>query len=255
MTRHRSLVRTPRQQEVRTRRSSHYHSPPRLSSVTNPVAAHCVITSANDRAVSDSTGTSDDLPPPRRRKQVGRGLNESTQQRLLKDIEVNGGLQVFSLADLVKEKPDDYGGVLVDGSQDKELHRQVQNCVKEWKRLTDARYLLLLNHYGVRAVSLQSSFFIPDPPIVAAPLVPLISTPSILPTPPIIDPSSAIDQVSTLPSIATPNFASPPRSNRHSAMMNSNTALVVRTAPGTSNDEVEGKFSRVSPFVVLSHAH
>ena len=97
MTRHRSLVRTPRQQEVRTRRSSHYHSPPRLSSVTNPVAAHCAITSATNRAVSDSTGTSDDLPPPRRRKQVGRGLNESTQQRLLKDIEVNGGLQVFSL--------------------------------------------------------------------------------------------------------------------------------------------------------------
>jgi len=240
MTRHRSLVSTPRQQEVRTRRSSHYHSPPRLSSVTNPVAAHCAITSATNRAVSDSTGTSDDLPPPRRRKQVGRGLNESTQQRLLKDIKVNGGLQVFSLANLVKEKPDDYGGVLVDGSQDKELHRQVQNCVKEWKKLTDARYLLLLNHYGVRAVSLQSSFFIPDqqPIGVAAPLMPLIS---ILPQPPIIESSSAIDQVSTLPSIATPTFTSPPRSNRYSAM-NSNTALVVRKAPGASNDEVEGTF-------------
>jgi hypothetical protein len=239
MTRHRSLVRTPRQQEARTRRSSLYHSPPQLT-VTNPVATNSVINSANDRAIAESTGTSDNLPPSRRRKQLARGLNEYTQQKLLQDIEVNGGLQVFSLARLVKEKPDNYGGILVDGTQDKDLLRQVQNCVKEWKKLTEARYLLLLNHYGVRAVSLQSSSFIPDQPIVAAPLVPLIYTPSILPIPPTIEPSSAINQVPTSPPITTPTFTSPPRSRRHPTSMNSSSALVVRPVPGTHHDEVEG---------------
>jgi hypothetical protein len=241
MTRHRPLVRTPRQQEVRTRRSSLYHSPPQRSSVANPVASNRVITSEDNRAAAESSGTSEDLPPRARTQQLARGLNEATQRKLLEDIEKNGGLQIFSLARLVKEKPDTYGGKRVNGSQDTALKRQVQNCVKEWKRLEEAQYLLLLNHYGVRAVSLQSSFYIPDQPVGAASPVPLISNPEPIPaTPPIIEPSS-IDQVSTLPSITTTNFISPPaRVSRSATTMNYSSALVVRPAPGNHNDEVEG---------------
>ena len=233
MTRHhQSLKRTPCQQTVRTR-SSLYHTPPQRSPVANSVAPSC--------PSDDETTTAEERRPRTRRSQ---GLKEHLQKQLLKDIEDNGGLRVFSLARLVNEKSDTYGEV------DSTLRRQVQNCVDRWKRQTDSEYLLLLNYFGVRAASLQSSFYprysestavevIPDTrrlnPTLSVPIQPsshqqIRSSLSQFPPP---------HQINAPLSYATQTFTSPSRSSRYSNM--NNNALVLRSTSGM-NDGFEGMY-------------
>lgn len=237
MTRHhRSLTRTPRQQAVRTR-SSLYHTPPQRSPLANSVAP----SNSDD---NETTAATEERRPQIRRNQ---GLKEHLQKQLLKDIEDNGGLRVFSLARLVNEKSDTYGGV------DSTLRRQVQNCVDRWKRQTDSEYLLLLNYFGVRAASLQSSFYPSHSESSIVAVIPETDTR--------IEASSSLSFQSSsrernrstssqVPrsqqinepqsSFPTQTFISPSRYSRHSNM-NTN-ALALRPMAGI-NDGFEGKFA------------
>ena len=239
MTRHhRSLTRTPRQQRVRSR-SSLYHTPPQRSPLANSVEP---FTSDNETTVA-----AEERRPQTRRNQ---GLKEHLQKQLLKDIEDNGGLRVFSLARLVNEKSDTYGEV------DSTLRRQVQNCVDRWKRHTDSEYLLLLNYFGVRAASLQSSFY-PSHRLAS-------TTVEVIPeTDTHIRESTSLPFKSSLlerdrssssqfagsqqinerqSSYPTQTFTSPSRYSRH-LNMNTN-ALALRPMAGI-NDGFEGKFASI----------
>ena len=106
MTRHhRSRTRTPRQRQVRTRQPSLYHTPPQHSPLANSVAPS---TSDDEGSENDNCSANEVRRPKTRRSQ---GLKEHLQKQLLRDIEDNGGINVFSLARLVYEKSDAYGEV------------------------------------------------------------------------------------------------------------------------------------------------
>ena len=231
MTRHRALLRTPRQQQVSARKqssSSLYHQPlqlspsaPSVASISDPLSDN---TSVEPSALKRNTPT---------QHQQGPGLPRHLQNQLLSDIEDHGGLTVASLRDIVNEKPDTYGPV------NSVLRRQVQNIVKEWKKLLETKYLLLLNSLNVRAASLGPSFN--SPIALLTPVHTRIATPNQTAasvTPPVIN--LAVPAIS--PSAAA-TFTSPaPHSRTKRFHRMSNNALIVR-ASGNPNDEVEGAYT------------
>ena len=221
MTRHKSLIRQPRQQEVRTRRStSLYHTPPqRPPTVTNRIVPHNLLTLEADRLIHEDFLQEEDRLPP---------ISELTKAQLLADIEENGGLTVFSLKRLKLAKPDIY-------NLPKPALRQIQNCVSQWKKLDDVKYLLLLSHYNVRAGSRHPLYYAAvDSNLELSPQSP---NKAIQPTP--------ISHL-PLPSSAPTTFASPSRYNwNQSAMSNNNlqssNALTIHSClQSTHHNEVEG---------------
>ena len=275
---HKALIRTSRQQKVRTKKSL-YHTPPQLTSAANTSIEESIANAGNpdndnntnNAGNPDYDSNTDNPSQLHPVQQCRRGLPECLQKELASDIEDHGGLRVFVLKDVVNAKPATYGKIK------SARRRQVQNCVNEWKLLPDSEYYLKLNYFGVPASSLLSSFYTSKQTIVPSlaprinlssfsapqseaivppqllepsspPRTPISSkfrTSSPFATPQLLEPSSPTrTPISSRFRTSSP-FTTPPTqtlSARYNKKMNSS-ALVVRNVPGT-NDEAEGEFMR-----------